>query len=104
MERVYEKVTAFEDPENSESASTGEILKKYYSISTAEDIKDFKRRFRECIRINNELSIRLRNMNEESRKLKKISYHVKQAQDKDFCYGRDKDQFWVIRPYCLTGE
>lgn len=96
MERVHEKVTVFEDPENSESASAGEILEKYYSISTAEDIEDFKRRFRECIRKNNELSINLRNMNEEYRKLKKISYHVKQAQDKDYCYGRDKDQFKEI--------
>lgn len=64
---------------------SGTVLLRY-GIKTYEELEDFKSRYRECIARDNNLTIELHNLNERYRKLKKISYYLEKAQDRDYCY------------------
>lgn len=69
---------------------SGTVLLRY-GIKTYEELENFKSRYKECIARDNNLTIELHNLNERYRKLKKIAYHLEKAQDRNYCYGLEKE-------------
>lgn len=72
---------------------------KQKMISTAEnvscledgdEIEKFDARFRECLRLERDFSVRIKKLNREYNELKKLSYAVSKAKSRDFCYGKQK--------------
>jgi len=63
-----------------------------YEITSDDEIENFKMRFKECKRLENEFPGRLQRLNERYTKLKKAAYQLELAKDREYCYGHEKEQ------------